>query len=197
MKYAVLTFIMLKFFVETSLCYAAIYMQKLNHHITYSDIAPSPSAVQIDLTEYSNTASEKIPEVYPVKKKISDTVSFFKPYTFFQIAYPKDQETITNQPEWYVDVLLQPALRENNKLQVFLDNTPVSVPQYSTHFSLKNVVRGSHELYVVILDQNSVAKQRTNTITVYVHKANIGIPVPPPAPIPTNKLITMLTQLQL
>lgn len=98
------------------------------------------------------------------------------PYTSFDIASPKNQESIQNQPVFKVSVTVQPALQKGDAVQIYLDGQPMGAPMESTNFAFPAPDRGTHQLSAILIDaQGNIAKQ-AGPITVYVHQAHVGGP---------------------
>lgn len=171
MKYFMIVF----FILFSFFCYAAIYKQvDQNGNTIYSDVPIHSNAKAINLPETGSTTTTKSNETKtPIAQQIP-VIKFKKPYTVLMITSPKDQETIQNQPIIPVDLKIEPALQEGDKIQIYLDGKPVGQPQAGTHIELSLIDRGSHQLYASLIDSSQTTLKQSNVITIYVHREHLG-----------------------
>lgn len=143
--------------------------------VTYSDM-PQTGAVEINAPPVNEVPSTMTPNTSGASGQSEDanaSVAAVLPYTTFEIESPKDQDTIQNQPEFTVELHLEPALQAGDKVQLMLDDRLAGAPQTAMQVTLNNVDRGTHRLYAVILDKQNKIIKRTNEITIFVHRASV------------------------
>jgi len=180
MKYRSLVLLFSLFFV--SLCFAEVYRtvdQKGN--ITYSDSPSGKNSEIVNLPPDSSHPSSNATMNNNTENTASDNASppsalqlDRKPYTEFSFKSPTDQETIHNQPIINVDFNLKPELQKGDLIQLYMDGAAFDKPVAATHFELKTIDRGTHQLYGVLMDANKTKLAQTMIITIYVHQASLG-----------------------
>lgn len=144
--------------------------------ISYSDV-PSKGAV-----EFTPPPINEVPTTLPPKTQSGQSVMPSESqndmgananYTAFAIQSPTDQATIQNQPEFPVELKVEPSLQAGDKIQLVLDGQPVGSPEASTRITISNVNRGTHQLSAILLDRGNKIIKRTASITIFVHRASI------------------------
>lgn len=76
-----------------------------------------------------------------------------KPYISAAILFPADGDAVrANGGRLTVTARIAPTLRSDHRLQLMLDGTPYGRPQASPQFHLQDVVRGTHQVRLQILD---------------------------------------------
>lgn len=165
-----------------------------NGNMTYSDI-PFKGAKKIDLPPLNQTSQEAPP---PKKSDMpatgtvtttsstaaeTETESGKKPYTEFLINSPLDKQTIPNQPEIPVAILISPDLQPGDKIQLYFDGQRVGEPAAKTGFTLDHPDRGTHQLYATLINSDHAVIKQTQTITIYIRYSALGPAnrVPPPS----------------
>lgn len=176
-----------------SLSYASIYQQTDSQgDVTYTD-TPSNNAKEVSLPSNSiSTPSEtvKADEKKPkANSKVTDSIPTLETdsgYSAFGIESPKNLETIQNEPIISVKINISPELKAGDTIQVFLNGQATSDPIKSTRFELKNVERGTHQLYAVLYGADKTQLKKSNPITIFVHRNSVvtspasARPAPPP-----------------
>jgi hypothetical protein len=174
--------LMIGLLIFSILASAEIYMQTdPNGSVIYSD-TPTQGAKIITLPE--SNALSSITASHPAapaaekstdgKEAVPAQVTKNSPYTRFLIDSPLDKQTITNQQEIPLTVVVEPELQKGDTIQVYLDGKSPQGAAAKTTFELTNVERGEHQLYAVIRDQDSNLLKQSQTITVYIHYAHVG-----------------------
>jgi hypothetical protein len=112
-------------------------------------------------------------------------------YESLAITYPRDQETVWfDEKGMTVTVSVRPELAEDDKIIVRLDGVKVA-SERSTHFTLKNIHRGSHTLSVAITNAKGGVIREAAPVTFFMHQRTVLNPnspqyqAPTPTPTPT------------
>jgi len=153
--------------------------QDVAGNLTYSD-TPLEHGQVVNVSEGSDSASsvQSSPELNNSEPTSLDAtppaVEEATSYTAFTITSPKDQENIQNQPTLPVDIKLDPKLRKGDKIQLMLDDKPIGDAAESTHITLGQLERGTHQLSAVIINTSQQVLQQTNPITIYVNRVNVN-----------------------
>ena len=157
---------------------ATIYMQDNKQgQIIYSDtplnqsstpiIVPEKKYTTLHLADNSETLTDEEASA-PVQATIK------KPYVTFMISQPKDQDNIWNEPIIPVEITLDPSLQPGDTIQLSLDGNLVGNPSATTHLSLTEVERGTHQVAAVIMDQNNKLVKQSDAVTFYFHKTSVS-----------------------
>lgn len=164
-------FIVLLFISITSL--AQIYMKTdKNGNVTYSDM-PMPDAQTINI-EVSPPENGAKPTLQPLEKTAAITSK--KPYTTFRIVSPQNNESIQNQPSLKVEIKLEPALQQGDKIQIYVDGKKTGLLSDTTSIDAGLIDRGTHELYAELVDAQERNFMQSNVITINFHRARTGFP---------------------
>lgn len=93
-------------------------------------------------------------------------------YTRLEVATPAAEETLWNiEGLLTVSLSLEPALRSEDQLRVYLDGAVQNVS--GTQFQLQNVYRGSHVLQAEVVDAQGQPTIRSQGRTFYVQQNTI------------------------
>ena len=88
---------------------------------------------------------------------------------------PEDQGTVRdNSGNMQVTVVVQPTLKEGDKIALLIDGKPVGQPQAATNFMLNAVERGQHTLEADVLGSTGQVLLKSKTITFFMHQAHVG-----------------------
>lgn len=98
------------------------------------------------------------------------------------IVQPHDQSTLHNQAPIIVMASVQPALKTGDSLQLLVDGLPMGAPQTESQFTIQDLIRGTHQLQVRILDVNGQTLKMSLPITLFKQQATVLLPTTPPAP---------------
>ena len=143
-----------------------------NGSVIFSD-KPHPGAQEIQIPNIQTYSAPKIPQaILPDDSKSEDQEITYK----VSIVQPEDQITIRN-PQGYVSVILEvmPPLKNGNKVQLLVDDSPVGSPQDSTVFALQNILRGSHTIVAKVLNSKNKVLTTSDPITFYMMPPRTGM----------------------
>jgi len=91
------------------------------------------------------------------------------PYTSARIAQPLNKATIPpGQKTVVVELALKPALQEGHLAQLYIDGRPQGSATASTTFSVSNLNRGEHKVYIEVLGADKKRKAKTQGVTFHV-----------------------------
>ncbi len=175
-----------------STSYAAIYVNQSNPNSTeYSD-TPSANAAEVNVPPVNSVATQvpqSATDANTSKPNTTSTgnsaVSTEDTYKVFQITKPTNGETIQNQPVIPVEMQIEPVLKGGDKVQLYIDGSPVGTPNGTAYQELGLVERGTHTLYGAIMNSQNQPIKRSNNVTLYVHRnSTITSPQTPPPPAP-------------
>ncbi|MHC8398486.1 DUF4124 domain-containing protein [Pseudomonas sp. MDT1-17] len=83
-------------------------------------------------------------------------------YDMLRVLVPEPDATVrSNAGEIIVSVTSEPGLQRGHRYRLLLDGQPTAEPGPSPVFALSNIDRGSHNLSVEILDEQSRIVERT------------------------------------
>ncbi len=97
------------------------------------------------------------------------------PYTSAQITQPLNNATIPpGQKTVAVTLALKPALQEGHLAKLYIDGRAQGSATASTTFSISNLNRGKHSVYIEVLGGDKKRKTQTKAVTFHVkqHSAN-------------------------
>ena len=97
------------------------------------------------------------------------------PYTSARISQPLNNATIPpGQTTVAVTLSLKPALQEGHLAQLYIDGRAQGPATASTTFSVSNLNRGEHKVYVEILGGDKKRKAKAKAVTFHVkqHSTN-------------------------
>ena len=138
-------------------------------NIIFSDM-PSKGAEEIVIKEAQTI---KIPE----NKSFDYAKSTKKPtvaqYNKLVITSPENDTTIhSNVGNVSVGFILEPALNEKDLMVLFMDEKQVMTGKES-EFSLTNIDRCTHTLYVAVKDEKEKLLKRSGKVVFHVRRASI------------------------
>jgi hypothetical protein len=158
--------------------YATIYEETdKNGDITFTDVPTGSAAKKVDIAN-GNVTQLPAPTPPPDITNNPATATSAKAgatgaYSTFLITSPTDQFTFQNQRDIPVEVKLDPELKKGDTIRLFVDGAPVGSPFNNTHLSIKQLDRGTHKIYAVLLDENQSQLKQSNAVTIYVHYASV------------------------
>ena len=85
---------------------------------------------------------------------------------------PEGQALRANNGTFSVQVHIEPALREEHRIQLVLDGKPYGIPSRSGEFELVNIDRGEHRLAVHALGRNTVV-QRSAEVMFHLQRVRM------------------------
>ena len=148
-----------------------------NGKIIFTD-KPIPGSTPITVKTDTNVvstpkpqATRRLPTISPEKNNNQEP---FK-YEVLAIDEPShDQAVRANSGDINVIVGMTPNIQPNHSLQLVMDGSPVGQPPPSPYFSLNNVDRGTHQLAVTVIDEDTKKQiQTSETITFHLLRASI------------------------
>jgi hypothetical protein len=82
---------------------------------------------------------------------------------------PDDEQIIDDDAgQFSVYIEIEPALAEQDYLQLWIDDTAYSLPQKTTWFFVDGLEPGFHKLSIAIVTQEQMLKQKSGAITIMV-----------------------------
>lgn len=148
-----------------------IYSDKPIDKSTQIVILPAENVID---TESSRPPVTKEKSVTEVKEVIPKTQP--QTYAIFEMTTPSNQETFQNQPMIKVAITIDPPLKQNDKIQIYLDDKPWGSPRDTTVFEFSRPDRGTHTIYAELFNSEGVSLKKTKPYTIYVHQAHLGTP---------------------
>ena len=82
----------------------------------------------------------------------------------------EDQYVRSNHGVLSVSVKIQPEIKKEERLQVFLDGKAFGDSQIKEQFNLSGIFRGKHTLQVRLSDNKSYEIAKSNTVSFYMHR---------------------------
>ncbi len=96
-------------------------------------------------------------------------------YESLVITSPAMEETIWNTGgKVTVGVYLQPGLQVGHQIRLYLDGTPVAIPDRSSSVELTDVVRGAHTLSAEIQDASGRRLITSDPITFFYQQTSVN-----------------------
>lgn len=162
MKYRV--FLVFLFLLPVQVGLAAIYMTHANDHLQFSD-KPSSGAqlVTLEKVNYFSSSGGK-------NEVATESVTKGNSYTQLELVQPQDQQTFQNQQQISVEIFIQPTLRKEDSLELWVDGSLYQKSQ-DRHFLLSHLTRGEHRLEVHLIDAHGKILLQSSSIVVFVHYA--------------------------
>ena len=139
-----------------------------NGVVTFSDTPPkeqSASNERIELPAHTN----RMPSIeVPERLESENSEAPVNPSTLI-ITAPLDSATIPMGPGIF-DVVadVQPPLKEEEFVELYLDSTPVAAPQKTSKWTLSYVARGAHTLEVRRVSSSGELLDSSTPTTVFV-----------------------------
>ncbi|RRJ23819.1 DUF4124 domain-containing protein [Rheinheimera mesophila] len=138
----------------------------------YSD-QPVAGAKKLELKV--SQQSQSPPQVTPIQPLAAPTETAI-PYQLSIVTPAMDDTVISNQGEVIIQTEVSPALAEQHKLRLVLNNSQQSPLQRQGNFRLLGVERGEHQLQLQALDQNGKLIAESPVTTFYLRKTTIASP---------------------
>jgi hypothetical protein len=96
-------------------------------------------------------------------------------YQLLRVLVPEPDATVRSTPgDLIVTVTSDPVLQPGHNYQLLLDGEPTAQPGRSPVFPLKNIDRGTHQLSVVILDENAKVLERTPNQPFHMQRISLA-----------------------
>lgn len=154
--------------------------------VQFSDRPPESGAERVDLPPTSTYTPRQLPQTL-LKPKPTEAGGEKGQLAYERIAIVKPEQDATirdNTGRVEIQVDLKPGLRPGHRLALYMDGDSVFDRLNTTAVALTNVVRGSHELRVRVLDANGAEVIASEPTIFHLHKASVLIPKPGPTPTP-------------
>jgi Domain of unknown function (DUF4124) len=87
----------------------------------------------------------------------------------FTISTPVNDQNIWNEHEIQVNIVIDPPMSNENKIQILLDGAPYKQPASQLQFILANISRGEHVLQAQLLDPEGKIIKVSESIKFYLH----------------------------
>ena len=149
--------------------YASVYKTITSKGQTlFSDAPPTGSQSQEVILPPVNTINMTMPQPSILTPASPPELSAQPDYQL-TIEQPADGSTIRGTQAISVIANVKPPLQPEHKLDILLNGTLKAKPQRSSHFILKSVYRGKHQMTVRIVNPSGKAITTTH-VTVYVFR---------------------------
>ena len=157
--------------VFTGTLHAAIY-KHVNEQgeVVYSD-TPAPGAEKMKLPEVQTYTPPKVPLIRPDDVPLESEI-----YRSLEFIKPLDQSTLRNNLGVIeLQLRIDPALkvRENHRIQFYLDNERYGPLADTTNIMMSNIERGEHTLSASVLDESGNVIIASRPVTVHVKRESI------------------------
>ena len=142
-------------------------------NVSFTD---SPSAIrQSEAQPITIEQTNRAEPVTPIDRSEANTRNTQAAISFnTQILTPSQNTTIPMGPgDFAVRARVTPSLRQDESVQLLIDDEHYGQPQRHLNWSLTNIFRGAHALQVIRFDANGRELDRSTTVTVYVLRPSI------------------------
>lgn len=166
--------------VESSFCKSNVYKQVLpNGQVEYSDRPTQESTVvNLPSIQVNSTVESKLESKAEAESvagtKSEEAKNQKQEQISLRISSPLDQQyfiaTVTDVP---VTFIVEPELKPNQKIKLWVDNKPYGEPQNSTDFVLKNLERGAHELKGVVIEASGTVLATSAPVTFFQQRQSV------------------------
>tara|TARA_B100001109_G_scaffold255820_1_gene261208 strand:- start:45266 stop:45784 length:519 start_codon:yes stop_codon:yes gene_type:complete len=139
-----------------------------NGNVVFSD-KPGKNSKKHQVKEIPTMPAFAIPEEKPEEKPAEPAFS----YTSLSIVTPRNEDHLQAGYAGNVQVsgVLSPGLRPDDEI-VLLDNGKIVGQGRQTHFNLKNLFRGEHQLQMEVRNPEGEVMISSNPVILYVHRAS-------------------------
>ncbi len=150
-------------------------------NVTYTDNPPAEEQ-RGETVKVPEVNTQPAPEVRSPPRSQSEEDSEQTGYEAVYIAQPSHEQTIPpGQVEVPVQIVTEPALKQNHRLQVLYDGEPYGQPSAATPV-LTGLHRGTHQIQAQVLDSDNRVVATSETVTIYIKRHSIQHPNPAPYP---------------
>ena len=137
-------------------------------NIIFTD-KPVAGAEEIKIRKTQTVSPAKLPSFG--KDKMQEESTEFT-YTSLSLVSPENDSTIhSNEGNLLVTVSLEPTLRKNDELVLSMDGRQLSTGK-TTRFSIKNIDRGTHNIEVMVLDENKEQVIKSDTVVFHMRRTS-------------------------
>lgn len=153
-------------------------------NVVFSDRPANENAVPVELQQPTTYTPRKLPttsgQAVP-QDETEVTKASASTYTRVEIVAPEQDETIRdNTGQVAVSIALQPRLRPGHSLTVLMDGAVLVENLKTTSLPMSNIDRGSHELRVLVMDDQGREVGSSAPVTFHLHRAALGAARPSP-----------------
>lgn len=144
-------------------------------NVVFTDTPPAngASSEPVDVRRTNITAPPE--NIYQPAKTAEEPTSDTTTPTKVTITQPANETTIALGPgNFQVVASVTPALKESEKLQLYVDAAPHAGPQTATTWALTNISRGPHDLTVQVVDGEGATVATSDAVRVYVLRPALG-----------------------
>ena len=135
-----------------------------------------------EVLEIKEAQTINVPEIRSFKTATLKEKQKTVIYTRLVITSPENDATIhSNAGNVSVGFTLEPALNEKDLMVLFMDEKQVLTGKAS-EFSLANIDRGTHTVYVAVKDEKDKLLKRSGNVVFHVRRMSILSPNNAPAP---------------
>jgi len=135
--------------------------------------ANSRAAEPVGLQPTNTTSPPRA--IIPALKSPTDTPAVTQTSYTIAITSPADETSIPRgHGNFTVTVAIEPALKQHESLQLFMDDEPSGSAQASMIWDLTNVFRGAHDITVGAIDRSGNTIALSDPVRVYVHRPSIN-----------------------
>jgi hypothetical protein len=165
---------------------ADVWRWKDANGVTHYSDQPVPGAERVTST------SSRQPSSAPMQLPDAQQAPAQQPtaYTRCEVTSPQDDATFFAVNSMDVAVAVEPALRPEHRLKVYLNGVArTDWPAGTLNYTLGDLNRGSYKLEVVVVDQNQRPLCNSSTSRFYIRQPSVlsparQAPKPPPKPAP-------------
>ena len=143
-------------------------------NVVFTD-APSADSRAAERVGLQPTNSAPPPPAIPELKSRTNAPEVTQTSYAIAITSPADETSIPRGfGNFTVTVAIQPALKQHESLQLFMNGEPRGSSQASMIWDLTNVFRGAHDITVGALDRSGNTVALSDPVRVYVHRPSIN-----------------------
>lgn len=135
---------------------------------------PHKNAKRVDILPSNSTTGAPPKRAVQSSPAIPKYKAMFR-YQLLRVLVPEPDATVRSTPgDLIVTVTSDPALQPGHNYQLLVDGAPSAAPGRSPVFPLQNVDRGTHQLSVVILDENGRVLERTPNQPFHMQRISLA-----------------------
>lgn len=184
-----LLLLVLLLFPLASLAQAVYRTTDAQGNVVFTDTPPAGTtpADRVEIRPTNTARPIEVPAP-PVPAETPDVEAAVVSYTV-AITNPANETSFPMGPgNFSVSANINPALREGDSLQLFIDGTPQGEPQQGASWDLTNVFRGRRDLTVGVIGPAGETIILSDPVTVFVFRpsTNFKNRQPPAKPRPPN-----------
>ncbi|MHC8322842.1 DUF4124 domain-containing protein [Pseudomonas sp. GB2N2] len=127
----------------------------------FTDQPGSVKAKRVPLATSNRMSANPTGAAPVIAEEKTETKPLFR-YDMLRVLVPEPDATIRSSAgELIVSITSEPGLQRGHRYRLLLDGQPTAEPGPSPVFALSNIDRGSHNLSIEILDEQSRIVERT------------------------------------